>query len=190
MGSSALPLAVPLAIMKPINPMLRAMVRNPPLRQSELVVFQSATLDGSQQLRGREMPAHLRTTRRRRMTVLAIARRRIQKLSPYSSLLLLSVPVLLVEPLKIVAVFVAGKGHWLTGTGMIIGAYAVSLFFVERLFRAVKPKLLMLGWFAKLWTLYTAFCTKVIRTASARPSSTDQELRTESAIATDPAFID
>lgn len=133
------------------------------------------------------MPAQ---TRRRRMTVLAIARRRIQKLSPYSSLLLLSVPVLLVEPLKIVAVFVAGKGHWLTGTGMIIGAYAVSLFFVERLFRAVKPKLLMLGWFAKLWTLYTAFCTKVIRTASARPSSTDQELRTESAIATDPAFID
>jgi hypothetical protein len=114
----------------------------------------------------------------------------MQNLSPYLSLLLLSVHVLLVEPLKLLAVFVAGKGHWLTGTGMIIGAYALSLFFVERLFRAVKPKLLMLGWFAKLWTLYTAFRTKAIRTASDGPSPTDQELKAKSATATDPAFID
>ena len=99
------------------------------------------------------MPAYARTTRRRRMTALASARRRIRGLSPYLSLLLLSVPVVLVEPLKIVSLFVAAKGHWLTGTGIIIGSYALSLFFVERLFRAVKPRLLMLGWFAKLWTL-------------------------------------
>jgi hypothetical protein len=61
------------------------------------------------------------------MTALASLRRRIQKLTPYFSLLLLAVPVLLVEPFKFVAVFVAGKGHWFTATGMIIGAYAVSL---------------------------------------------------------------
>jgi hypothetical protein len=136
------------------------------------------------------MPAYRRTTRRRKMTALASARRRIQNLSPYLSLLLLSVPVILVEPLKIVSLYVAGKGHWLTGTGIIIGAYALSLFFVERLFRAVKPKLLMLGWFAKLWTLFTAFRTKVIQMAFGRRSPTDQELRAKSAIATDPAFID
>jgi hypothetical protein len=136
------------------------------------------------------MPAYRRTTRRRKMTALASARRRIQNLSPYLSLLLLSVPVILVEPLKIVSLYVAGKGHWLTGTGIIIGAYALSLFFVERLFRAVKPKLLMLGWFAKLWTRFTAFRTKVIQMASGRRSPTDQELRAKSAIAADPAFID
>ena len=51
---------------------------------------------------------------------------------------LLLVPVTLVEPLKFVALFVAGEGHWLTGTGMILGAYAVSLLVVERLFRVVK----------------------------------------------------
>jgi hypothetical protein len=113
-------------------------------------------------------------------------------LSPYLylSLLLLSIPVILVEPLKIVSLYVAGKGYWLTGTGIIIGAYALSLFFVERLFRALKPKLLMLGWFAKLWTLFTAFRTKVIQMVSGRRSPTDQELRAKSAIATDPAFID
>ena|ERR1700688_1632498 len=136
------------------------------------------------------MPAHRRMTRRRKMTTLASARRRIQNLSPYLSLLLLSVPVILVEPLKIVSLYVAGKGHWLTGTGIILGAYALSLFFVGRLFRAVKPKLLMLGWFAKLWTLFAAFRTKVIQMASGRRSPTDQELRAKTAIATDPALID
>ena len=95
------------------------------------------------------------------MTALASLRRRVQRLSPYLSLLLLAVPVLLVEPFKFVAVFFAGKGHWLTATGMIIAAYVMSLFFVERLFRAVKPKLLMLGWFAKLWAGYTAIRDRV-----------------------------
>jgi hypothetical protein len=124
------------------------------------------------------------------MTALASARRRIQSLSPYPSLLLLSVPVILVEPLKIISLLVAGKGHWLTGTGIIIGTYALSLFFVERLFRAVRPKLLMLGWFKKLWTLYTAFRTKVVRkmTGGGR-SPTDQELRAKSATA-EPGLIE
>jgi hypothetical protein len=62
------------------------------------------------------------------MTVLTSARRRIQRLSPYLSLLLLSIPVILVEQLKIVSLYVAGRGHWRSGRGMIIGAYALSLF--------------------------------------------------------------
>jgi len=43
------------------------------------------------------------------MTVLAGARRAIQKLGPYQSLALLLVPVTLVEPLKLVALVVAGE---------------------------------------------------------------------------------
>ena len=125
-----------------------------------------------------------------RMTALASLRRRIQKLTPYFSLLILAVPVLLVEPFKFVAVFVAGKGHWLTATGMIIAAYAASLCVVERLFRAVKPKLLMLNWFAKLWARYTTLRDKVVAMARGRPSPTDPKLRAEPAVETDPAFID
>jgi hypothetical protein len=34
---------------------------------------------------------------------------------------------------------------------MVAGAYAVSVLFIERLFRLVKPKLLTLRWFARLW---------------------------------------
>jgi hypothetical protein len=58
--------------------------------------------------------------RQARMTFLARIRRRLQKISPYLSLVLLLIPLLLVEPLKVVALVVAGKGHWLTGTGMLV----------------------------------------------------------------------
>jgi hypothetical protein len=109
------------------------------------------------------MPPILRTRQRRKMTRLSGIRRRIQKMGPYPSMALLALPMMLVEPLKILALFVAGKGHWLTGTGMIIAAYAVSLLFVERLFKAVKPKLMTLNWFAKLWTGFIAIRDKTFR---------------------------
>jgi hypothetical protein len=78
----------------------------------------------------------------------------IEKLRPNQSLALLAVPLCLVEPLKLVAVFVAGKGHWITGTVMITLAYAASLMVVERLFGIVKPKLLQLRWFARIWSWF------------------------------------
>jgi len=67
---------------------------------------------------------------------------------------LILVPASVVEPLKLVAVAIAGEGHWITGTVVIVCAYAVSLLVVERLFRIVKPKLLTLPWFARLWNWF------------------------------------
>ncbi|MGY4330156.1 hypothetical protein ACVWWG_004573 [Bradyrhizobium sp. LB7.2] len=83
-------------------------------------------------------------------------RQRIENLGPYQSLLLLAVPIATVEPLKLVAVAVAGEGHWIAGTAMIVTCYLLSLFLVERLFIIVKPKLLTIPWFAKLWTTILA----------------------------------
>jgi hypothetical protein len=57
---------------------------------------------------------------------------------------------------------VAGEGHWITGTIMIVVAYAASLFLVERLFRIVKPKLLTLPWFARLWDWFVALRGKAV----------------------------
>jgi len=96
------------------------------------------------------------------MTFLARMRRRLQQASPYASLILLLLPLLVVEPLKLVAVIVAGTGHWLTGTGMLVGAYAASLLMIERLFRVVKPKLMTIGWFAKLWSSCVALRAKLV----------------------------
>jgi hypothetical protein len=88
---------------------------------------------------------------RRELTTLARLRRRIQRLKPYPSLLLLIAPLAVVEPLKLISLLVVGKGHWLCGTAMIVAAYSVSLLIIDRLFRIVKPKLLMLHWFATVW---------------------------------------
>jgi hypothetical protein len=80
----------------------------------------------------------------------------VEGLGPYPSLALLLIPAAIVEPLKLVAVAVAGDGHWITGTAMIVAAYAASILVVERLFGIVKPKLLMLPWFARLWAWFVA----------------------------------
>ena len=42
------------------------------------------------------------------------------------------------------------------GTIVIVCAYAASLLVVERLFKIVKPKLLKLPWFARLWNWFVA----------------------------------
>ena len=47
----------------------------------------------------------------------------------------------------------AGGGHW---TGIMMAAYAVSLVFVERLFKVVKSKLMTMNWFANIRTWFTA----------------------------------
>jgi hypothetical protein len=75
----------------------------------------------------------------------------IEGLAPYQSLALLALPVCLIEPMKLLAVAVAGEGHWIAGTLTVVVAYAGSLLLVERLFVIVKPKLLKLRWFAKIW---------------------------------------
>jgi len=83
-------------------------------------------------------------------------RRAIERLGPYASLCLLAVPLAIVEPLKLVALVVAGSGHWITGTVAIVCAYALSLLVVERLFLIVRPKLLTLRWFAVGWHWFVA----------------------------------
>ena len=89
-------------------------------------------------------------------------RRYIEKLGPYQSLTLLAVPTATVEPLKLIAVAIAGAGHWITGAAMIVACYTLSLVLVERLFIIVKPKLLMIPWFASVWKGFVFIRTKVL----------------------------
>jgi hypothetical protein len=89
-------------------------------------------------------------------------RHRIEKLGPYQSLVLLAVPSSLIEPLKLAALAVAGKGHWITGTVIVVAAYAGSLLVVERLFRIVRPKLLTLPWFASIRVRFDALRRKTV----------------------------
>jgi hypothetical protein len=85
------------------------------------------------------------------MPLLRSLRHRIKGLGPYPSLVLVVAPLAVVEPLKLMTLFIVGSGHWITGTIAMLCAYAVSLFITHWLFRIVKPKLLKLPWFASAW---------------------------------------
>jgi hypothetical protein len=97
------------------------------------------------------------------MEFLRAFRRRLEQLGPYPSLVVLAIPLVGVEPLKLVAVLVAGDGHFITGLIFLIGAYAISLFVTERLFVILKPKLLTLPWFAKSWRWFLALRRRTLR---------------------------
>jgi hypothetical protein len=86
----------------------------------------------------------------------------LKGLGPYQSLSILAVPLAIVEPLKLVALFVVGGGHFIAGVLVMICAYAGGLFITERLFVVLKPKLLTLLWFAVAWQWFVAVRDKLI----------------------------
>jgi hypothetical protein len=90
-------------------------------------------------------------------------RRRLSRLGPYTSLAIVLIPLALVEPLKLVAHVIAGKGHWLTGTTILVVAYAFSLLIIERLFRLLKPNLMRLHWFQLAWGWWQRARGKALR---------------------------
>jgi hypothetical protein len=96
------------------------------------------------------------------MKFLPLPRKAIERLGPYPSLIVVGIPLAIVEPMKLVVIFLAGSGHWISGTVGMIVCYAVSLLFVERLFVIVRPKLLKLLWFAALWGWFVSARTKAL----------------------------
>jgi hypothetical protein len=84
------------------------------------------------------------------------------RLGPYQALFILAIPLAIVEPLKLVALFVIGDGHFIAGVVVMICAYVGSFFVTERLFVALKPKLLSLSWFAVAWRLFVCARNKTL----------------------------
>jgi hypothetical protein len=89
-------------------------------------------------------------------------RRRLRRLRPYPALVVVLIPLLIVEPLKLVALVIAGEGHWLTGTAVLVAAYTVSILLVERLFRLLKPNLMRLRWVRRGWDLWQSVYAKAL----------------------------
>ena len=71
---------------------------------------------------------------------------RVASLPRLAILILFVVPFAIAEPLKIYALFVIAKGHWMLGVAIIVFAYLMSFLLVERIFHAGREKLLSYGW--------------------------------------------
>ena len=75
---------------------------------------------------------------------------RIVSLRPYPTLALFAVPLIVLEPVKPVATYLAGTGHIAMGVMVLVVGEVLKLVLVERLFRVSREKLMSIPAFA--WT--------------------------------------
>ena len=75
---------------------------------------------------------------------------RIVSLRPYPTLALFAVPLIVLEPVKPVAAYLAGTGHIATGMIALVVGEVLKLVLVERLFSVSRDKLISIPAFA--WT--------------------------------------
>jgi len=88
--------------------------------------------------------------------------RRIRGLTPYQSLALFAIPVLALLPLKLLALYWLGQGHVLLGLSVILAAKIGGTALTARLFMLTQPTLMRLPWFARLFTRWMAWKTRVL----------------------------
>ena len=98
-------------------------------------------------------------------------RRWIVSLRPYPSLALFAVPVIILEPAKPLAGYLAATGHFFAGAMTFIAAEVLKLSFVERLFQLNRNKLLSIPAFAagyRYWRRMMDFLESTIGWRAAR----------------------
>jgi hypothetical protein len=79
----------------------------------------------------------------------------IRSLPPYPSLALFSVPVIVLEPIKPIAAYLAATGQFLSGALTFIFGELLKLVLVERLFSLTREKLMKIPAFARLYGWYS-----------------------------------
>ena len=79
----------------------------------------------------------------------------IRSLPPYPSLALFSLPVIVLEPIKPIAAYLAATGQFLSGALAFIFGELLKLVLVERLFSLTREKLMKIPAFARLYGWYS-----------------------------------
>lgn len=74
----------------------------------------------------------------------------IARLPPYAVLVLLAVPFVLIEPLKLVALYWIATGLFVRGVALLVISYLLSIFTLDRIYHAGHVPLMRIGWFARL----------------------------------------
>lgn len=75
--------------------------------------------------------------------------RTIRALSPQAALVVLLLPVLLLFPVKLLAIYWFGTGHQVWGMVLLISAKLAGTAIIARLFHLTEPTLMQLAWFAR-----------------------------------------
>lgn len=83
-----------------------------------------------------------------RQPVFALVRNWITSLGPYSSLALFLVPLVLLEPVKPVAMYLAATGYFAEGALVFVVGETLKLVLIERLFHLTRDRLMTIPAFA------------------------------------------
>ncbi len=104
----------------------------------------------------------------------------IARLPPYGVLVLLAIPFVVVEPFKVLALYLIATGVVIRGVLLLIAAYFVSILTLDSLYQAGHGQLMKIGWFARLikwivelrdWALGWVRTTAAWKWAAARAAS-------------------
>lgn len=82
---------------------------------------------------------------------LAALERRIAALPPWAALAMFALPAALLLPVKLVALFLIGRGHALLGLLIILLAKLGGTALAARLFALTRPALMRVAWFLRLY---------------------------------------
>lgn len=78
----------------------------------------------------------------------------MDRLPPYPTLIIFLVPLVALEPGKILAVWLFARGQWLAGVAVYVATDVIRLGLVSFLFNTCRDKLLSIAWFARLYALF------------------------------------
>jgi hypothetical protein len=83
-----------------------------------------------------------------RLPLWAWLERKIAQLPPIGALLVFGMPVLTLVPIKLLALYLFGKGQTTLGLVLLLGAKLGGTALLARLFQLTQPALMQLRWFA------------------------------------------
>jgi hypothetical protein len=91
------------------------------------------------------------------LPVWAWAEGKITRLPPWAALLAFAVPALALLPVKLLALYLFGKGQATLGLVLLIGAKLLGTAILARLFQLTQPALMQLAWFARWYPRWKAW---------------------------------
>ncbi|MEJ8850937.1 hypothetical protein [Variovorax rhizosphaerae] len=97
-----------------------------------------------------------------RLPLWARLEHKVSALPPWGALVVLLVPMVTLFPVKLMALYFFGLGHFKTGVVLLIGAKIAGTAIVARLFQLTLPALMQLPQFAKWYPRWKAWKDRVL----------------------------
>ena len=101
--------------------------------------------------------------------------RLIARLPPWAALLAFGGPVVALLPIKLLVLYLLGKGHVLSGLVLLVGAKLAGTALLAWLFTLTRPALMQLAWFARWYPRWTTWKDRIM--AEVRSSAPWQAAR-------------